>query len=302
MFAPAHMNPQGVNSRGYWDRRFGEDWEPHDGPEQSAFFTRITLARLPPWFLDAARERRWTLADWGCAQGDGTAAWAPTLAREQLTGIDFSPVAVATASGRHQGITFRAEDWLGEAVYDPHDVIYSSNTLEHFHRPMDVLAKVCRHARSAVILTVPYREAERPAEHFVSFTPANIPTALSNGMRLVWARVMDSRFVPDTRCTGEQIILLYVADSLLPLIDTLAATVIEHDDASGTRDELARVLADGDTAAQWEAEARDARTALEARSEYVTRLEARVRLLEQRHARKLSTRLYRWARRVGGAR
>lgn len=200
-----------INSDHYWNQRFAQDWEALAGPSQSSFFAKLALDHLPAWLLNALHHERLTLADWGCAQGDGTAVWLKHVNAAHLVGIDFSAVAVSQAKERYPQITFKAEDWLTEpnAPGIGYDVVFSSNTLEHFEQAFQVLDTLSRAARKAVVLALPHREMERIDEHFFTFVPENIPAVLPNGFRLHWARVVDGRLIPDTQWYGEQIVLVY---------------------------------------------------------------------------------------------
>lgn len=220
-----------VNSEGYWDTRFDTDWESNDGPMQSRFFSRVAMDLLPPWLLTQLRSGL-TVADWGCAQGDGTAVFAEEVASGQLTGIDFSAVAIAQARARYPQIVFKAQDWLsGEDDAARYDVVFSSNTLEHFDQPFEALAMLARRARKAVVLALPYREFERIDEHFFTFTPDNLPLQLDGGYTLVWARVVDCRRFPGGLWNGEQVVLVYAQQDWFGTLGLrMAGMRVEHDD------------------------------------------------------------------------
>jgi len=196
-----------------WEHRFAADQALFEGPRQSRFFAKLAIDYLPKWLLDQVRQKSLTIADWGCAQGDGTDVWAGYVDSRQITGIDFSPQAIGQARARYPAIRFLSSDWLDESQGDPEmfDVVFSSNTLAHFHRPYDVLQLLGQRARKAIVLALPYQEKDRIAAHFYSFLPDNIPLALPNGFRLVWSRVIDCRALPDTQWNGKQVFLVYAA-------------------------------------------------------------------------------------------
>lgn len=209
-----------INSNLYWNNRFKVDWEYSNGPEQSRFFARIAIEHLPEWLIEQLRRETLTLADWGCAQGDGTEVWASYIDSQQIVGIDFSSNAIQQASRRYPAIRFINEDWLlpDTEQAESFDVVFSSNTLEHFHKPYEVLNSIANHAKKAIALILPYNELDRIDEHFYSFLAKNIPLVLKNGFRLFWSRIVDCRVLPNTLWGGDQIILVY-ADPLW--IDTL---------------------------------------------------------------------------------
>ncbi|MDB5894740.1 MAG: glycosyltransferase [Rhodoferax sp.] len=204
-------NDASINDQEYWDQRFQQNWEAMSGPRQSRFFAALAAENLPQWLLDLARRGSFTLADWGCAQGDGTELLASCLQGVKVTGIDFSVVAVEQAQARYPALQFLAADWLAAdgAGGETYDLVFSSNTLEHFHQPLEVLDRIATRATKAVLLALPYRELDRHEEHFFSFLPQNLPAVLGNGFRLMWARVVDCRRLPETSWPGEQVFLVY---------------------------------------------------------------------------------------------
>lgn len=227
-----------INSESYWDSRFSEDWQACDGPRQSRFFAQVAVENCPSWLIEQIRRQSLTLADWGCAQGDGTDIWASHLNSQRLVGVDFSAVAIEQATKRYPAIRFVSENWLEADVgaFNSYDVVFSSNTLEHFHKPYEVLKALGARAKKAVVLALPYRELERIDEHFYSFLPDNIPIALDNGFRLVWSRVIDCRHLPNTLWGGDQIFLVYAESSW---VDSLKLRL--HDCEIGQHDTASRI-------------------------------------------------------------
>lgn len=200
-----------INSDTYWDKRFIEDWEVYEGPRQSRFFAQLTLENLPTWLIDQIQRESLTVVDWGCAQGDGTDIWASYINSQQLFGIDFSKIAIEQANHRYPMIQFLCENWLepNSEITENYDVVFSSNTLEHFHNPFEVLAALSTKAKKAIILALPYREIHRIAEHFSTFLSENIPLELDNGFRLIWSKVVDCSRIPSTQWSGDQVFLVY---------------------------------------------------------------------------------------------
>lgn len=206
-----------INSDAYWDRRFSGDWEEFEGPRQSRFFAKLAVDNLPTWLFEQIRRQQLSVVDWGSAQGDGTDVLASYVDSRQLVGIDFSEVAVEQATRRYPAIRFVTDNWLEKPTggSETYDVVFSSNTLEHFHQPYEVLKALTSRARKAVVLVLPYRELDRIDEHFYSFLPNNIPLGLNNNFGLVWSRVVDCRNLPDTLWGGDQIFLVYAESTWL---------------------------------------------------------------------------------------
>ena len=227
-------NTTEINSENYWDRRFKEDWQINAGPKQSRFFAQIALENLPQWLISAMRRETLSIADWGCAQGDGTNVWLNYLLPSQVTGVDFSAIAIEQASEQYPALRFINEDWVSSNLTEngeSFDLIFSSNTLEHFHNPFEVLDKISERSKLGIVLTLPFNEAERISEHFYSFVKENLPLVLKNGYRLVWSRVIDCEKIAGTSWLGEQIILLYAQPKW---IDSLGLTLADIEISSST--------------------------------------------------------------------
>ncbi len=219
--------PIEINSLNYWDYRFATDWEENHGREQSRFFSKLAVELLPKWIIKYWKDSDLNLCDWGCAQGDGTAALAELLRLSKVTGVDFSPEAIDKATEQYKAQEFLCADFLGESSSQRWDIIFSSNTLEHFEKPWEVLKKVTAHAKDFVVLLLPFREYERIKEHFYTFDYSNIPFIMDD-----WALV-HSRSVTTTARTpsywpGEQILLVYLSyDMLSKLGETVNNMEIE---------------------------------------------------------------------------
>jgi SAM-dependent methyltransferase len=204
-----------INSKAYWDRRFLEDWDSNFGREQSRFFATLAVKAMPNWLIGAARTNGWSVCDWGCAEGDGTQVLADTFPDNLMTGIDFSQSAIAVARERY-GSAYFAEDWLAtEASYKSDapvstwDMVFSSNTLEHFANPDMVLRNLCDHATKCVVLLVPYKEVERHPEHAVTFTAGNICFVPHPDFALCYGAVIDASLEEPSYWGGEQVLLIY---------------------------------------------------------------------------------------------
>jgi hypothetical protein len=221
-----------VNSHAYWDHRFRTDWASLGGEAQSRFFAHVALEAMPAWFKTCiARTRsaghRSTLCDWGCAEGSGTRVLADALGVETL-GVDFSSEAIARAQVRHPQLRFRVGDLFAlpgaeDAVDEPCDIAFSSNTLEHFRKPWAAFDAIAARAERFVVLLLPYREHELHPEHFVAFAPEALPAA-RNGWVLVHAAALDVADWPNSAWPGEQVLCIYarphaMADAQATLAD-----------------------------------------------------------------------------------
>lgn len=223
-----------VNSKSYWDMRFSSDWEENFGREQSVFFSDVAAEHFPQWLSSRIQAEKLTVCDWGCAQGDGTANLAAKLNIPELTGIDFSSEAIEKASKAYPDYKFLCDDFLGDSKAPQWDILFSSNTLEHFEQPWEVLSKIATKAKKFIVLLLPFMEEELIEEHFYSFQFDNTPATFGQWALTHSSIISTSNHQPNY-WAGEQILLVYTnlaepVDNALTLGD-----VHIHDAAMATR-------------------------------------------------------------------
>ena len=235
---------ENVNSNSYWDHRFSTDWESNKGREQSRFFARVAIEAMPQWLVHTVRWNNLTVCDWGCAQGDGTETLAQMLSWN-ITGIDFSGCAIEQAKQQYSAINFSHENLLDAPNRPAFDVIFSSNTLEHFSTPWDVFNKIANYASKFIVLLLPYREFDRHREHEVTFDAVNIPVSPNADWTLVHSSVTDTRLKDPSYWPGDQILLVYartkqLAAQRFTLADTALYAGTSSADVMSIRQQLAQ--------------------------------------------------------------
>ncbi|KAB2657537.1 glycosyltransferase [Brucella tritici] len=220
-----------VNSKEYWDQRFLDNWDEKLGHEQSRYFAEIALECMPKWLQHEARSKQLTVCDWGCAEGDGTEILARMFPSQLLTGVDFSSEAIKVAKERYSHIRFLVEDWVGgEAPEKAFDIVFSSNTLEHFHEPYNVLQRLFKVARKCVIIQIPFREFVRHEEHHYTFQASNLEFAPGNGFVLAHSQVIDSEKRAVSYWPGLQIFLVYAQQEFIEDVKPTLADISIFDE------------------------------------------------------------------------
>jgi SAM-dependent methyltransferase len=258
---PAHRpdDPMSeVNSREYWNTRFETDWTTRSGCEQSRFFASVILRLLPSWLVRVLRDGA-SVCDFGCAMGDGTAVLAGALAGARFTGVDFSATAIERARRGHPGLDFACRDLLQEPAGEGFDVLLSSNVLEHFQSPRQVLATLAGHSRRLMVHLVPFREplAARDPEHLAAFDWDDLVLEPLPGWRLVHAAVIDAARLAGSLWAGEQVLLVHARDEEAARLGlSLAEVRFDSLAAAEASAEVARKLA--------EAAQRELKTAIDA--------------------------------------
>jgi glycosyltransferase involved in cell wall biosynthesis len=207
------MSTNEINSKDYWEQRFKSDWSGMGGPSQSRFFARIALANLPDWFINEIRVNHATVCDWGCAEGSGTSELAAGLA-VPVVGIDFSEEAVAIASADHGHLEFLCRDVLSDSI-PVYDVVFSSNTMEHFQEPWKIFDRLSTFARLHIVMLLPFEEYHRISEHFHTFDARDMMFA-RNEFVLTHAAIEDLSSDDSGYWNGKQILAIYSRIEALP--------------------------------------------------------------------------------------
>ena len=263
-----------LNSPEYWNARFLTDWAARGGQGQTAYFARLAVELLPQWFVTAVREAQMSVFDYGCAFGDALPVLHGVFPEVKLSGGDVAPVAIAVAACVHPtfGFELLPADGQGDVLGD---VIYCSNTLEHFEDWKARLEGIARRAREFCVVLVPFREREpRELEHAAAFDYDTLPLRLNNDFQLLHIATANSSRRESQFWPGQQLLAIYGRPR----------------EQGGVTAESARRAALDTESAEWSADFRGAPDALSAlvlelRREGVDRIGANQHLLAQAVAR-----------------
>ena len=197
-----------TNSVGYWNKRFFEDWTAKGGREQTAFFAELCCRELPGWLVEEVRARQLAIFDYGCALGDALPILQRAFPQSTIRGGDIAQVGLGLARALYPDFEFTDVNAIDEAVKVA-DVVYCSNTLEHFTNWREVLLWLGAHAREFVVVVLPFEEDDRIDEHVCTFEFDTLPPRLQRGMRLLHLGVVDAGREPQTQWNGLQLIAIY---------------------------------------------------------------------------------------------
>lgn len=197
-----------INSPGYWNKRFSDDWIAKGGRRQTAFFAELCCRELPDWLVEEIRAGNSSIFDYGCALGDALPVWQRAFPRSTIRGGDIAQVGLGLARALHPDFAFVDLSALGESGKLA-DLVYCSNTLEHFANWRQLLHRLARHAREYVLLVVPFEEEDRIDEHVFTFEFDSLPARLPAGNRLLHLGVIDAGAEPQTQWHGLQLIAVY---------------------------------------------------------------------------------------------
>lgn len=202
-----------------WDDYFAQHWEQNQGPAQTAFFARVTLAGLPGPFWDLVRRERLEILDWGCAMGDALPVFAQAFPQSALTGLDLSTLAIERARAAHPDWRFTTRPLLELVIEQGRrwPIVYTSNCLEHFEQPLEILRdEILPGVKDYLVILVPYQEYPRCEGHLVSFEADSFPATIDGFERLFW-RAISTTELPGCHWVGQQLLLVYARPQALGL-------------------------------------------------------------------------------------
>lgn len=195
-----------VNSKEYWEKRFTEqDWEKNRGGEQTKYFYELLVKMLPQWIVTEIRKEKYTVIDFGCAEGQGVPILQEKLGTK-IIGMDFAEGAIQQARLKFPQHTFEVGDITnyGGRV----DVAIMSNILEHFTTPYNILEHISKCTNKYMVVMVPFEEENLMTEHCYTFRFNNIPIAV-NGFQLVQLEEYDCLKDANNLFLGKQVLLIY---------------------------------------------------------------------------------------------
>lgn len=200
----------GINSKEYWNERFSTgDWEEKQGREQSLFFYRLALELFPRWLKEDIEKNNLSLLDLGCAEGEGVQLFGESLKSSNICGTDISAAALERARKYYPGHRFFESD-INE-LSESFDVIFSSNTLEHFENPSAVIKNILPHCKKYFIMLIPFREFCRIDEHFYTFDYDSFPLE-TEGFRLIFHKEVNCRGMENTQWPGDEMLVVYIKE------------------------------------------------------------------------------------------
>ena len=201
-----------INSKNYWNSRFRKDWSSFEGPSQSKFFSSVAIEYMPLDLVNEIKEQRFSIADWGCAEGDGTYELSNAFPDNDIVGIDFAIKGIRIAKRKFPNNKFIATNWLKtwhKMKSQDFDVVFSSNTFEHFHDPFIELRNVVFKSKRYLILLVPYEEDPLHSEHFYKFDEESIPEIIFDVFKLHSKTIVDCGKLENTYWPSNQALLVY---------------------------------------------------------------------------------------------
>ena len=134
------------NTKIFWDKKYALS------EKASRTFPYENIAEFFP------KNEEFTLLDIGCAMGDGCIFLKEKFPLADISGADFSEVAIKKAKKKTDKVRFFVLDILEEIPLIKYDYVVMCSTLEHFNDPYIVVDKCLKFIKKSFIVQVPYEE------------------------------------------------------------------------------------------------------------------------------------------------
>lgn len=166
-----------VNSKEWWENEFENEWENGiDGKVQTKLFADIAYGLLAPHIKERFSKLENNLVDWGCALGQGCKYFleklmsgknekhfSPDKNKKNIIGVDFAEKATNKAKTLYPHYRFENDI---ESIQEKVDLIFTSNTLEHFYDPFSEFEKLINKTDKYLVMLVPYMQEPTQWHHF----------------------------------------------------------------------------------------------------------------------------------------
>lgn len=206
-----------INTRKFFDENFTHEFRQKDGNKQTIFFCKIALENFPNWLIQDLKKGL-SVADVGCAMGECVDLLQKRFKKSKVVGIDFSSVAIKEARINFPKNIFFCKSLIN--LGNKYDLVFSSNTLEHFRNPLIKLERLMHFVNKYVVLLIPFQEYELTSSHFYTFDYDNIPLALED-FSLAYAKVITTWNIPNNhwpgtpKWPGKQILVIYAKNQYI---------------------------------------------------------------------------------------
>lgn len=188
--------PNNINTYEYWENRYKTDWESCNGREQTTIFMQDLIINLPLEVKDDIKNKN--IVDMSCAFGEGVNVLGNEFPEAIVNGVDFSDEALKQCRKKYYQYKFYKN------LTKKYNCLITSNTLEHFDYPIDVLKEYCNYSDKYIIILVPYnQQIEENTEHVYSFIEDSFPKKI-NGFKKIFTKIFYSE-----GWLGDQLITIY---------------------------------------------------------------------------------------------
>ncbi len=196
------------NDKEYWEKQFSNVIERKMKLAQASFFYKVFKTLLPIELKNEINKSKFSCCDFGCGLGNFTDKLYEIFPSWQIYGVDYSQNAISYAKKHFPNVSFINTEL--NKLKENFDIIISSNTLEHFSNPDEIIVKLLKHTKKFFILLIPFEERELYKEHLFSFEREFFKDSIEN-FELIYLKSIDLSYYFNTMWFGKQVLVVYKA-------------------------------------------------------------------------------------------
>ncbi len=181
-------------------------WLPY-AEKQGKYFASIIALYLPRKLDTQIRKERLSILDFGCSCGHLVKLFSETYPLSFVQGVDTDKTRIEIARSYYPECHFTEGNILD--LHRTYDCIFSSNVLEHFENPLDVLRNtLIPHANRYIVTLVPYRELNRMDGHVFTFHRDSFPNEIDH-FCLIYEKIINCGMNRHDCWPGYQFLTIY---------------------------------------------------------------------------------------------
>lgn len=170
---------------------------------QGRFFSKVFNQLLSGDVKAKLSNENLSFCDFGCGLGNFSDNLRMLFPNADVSAIDYSETAIDWAKKHYPKVHFKNMDYRD--MTDSYDVMITSNTLEHFSNPLEVITKLLQHTKRYFIMLVPFEESPLYWEHLFSFQKNFFDNQFEN-FDLIYLKALDCSGLWNTMWLGKQVV------------------------------------------------------------------------------------------------
>ncbi|MBO5037963.1 MAG: class I SAM-dependent methyltransferase [Alphaproteobacteria bacterium] len=200
------------NDKDYWEKQFSNCIERKMKLAQAKFFYNVFKKIFPESLRNELNKNEYICCDFGCGLGNFTNNLYEMFPKFEICGVDYSKNAISYAQKHFPKVHFLNLELNN--LKNKYDVVVTSNTLEHFSNPDEIMKELLTHTKKFFMILVPYEEYERYQEHLFTFERSFFKDSFEN-FELIFLKSIDLSSVFNTMWLGKQVLAVYKSKDVL---------------------------------------------------------------------------------------
>lgn len=151
--------------------------------KQGKFFARLILRNMPKNVKEKIVAERYSILDFGCGNGHLVDIFSRVFTESTVHGLDNNELRINQARKFYRHGTYLHTELAN--VSRVYDCVVTSNVLEHFEEPFEVVEELLLpHTKNLLLILVPFHEVNRIDGHLSTFSEGSFKDRLGDFDRI----------------------------------------------------------------------------------------------------------------------